>query len=130
MAHQLLLNGKPAQNGNIRDKRVVLKTDSHETVLMPFTIKYLGDAISLLKNRKSPGLDNIHHEISNTKQQQISNLWRKANVDARKIPRKPKEVQAGRSLLFVVQANQEEDPRLPSVQDRAQANSAAGRFQT
>ena len=64
------------------------------------------------------------------KQQQISNLWRKANVDARKIPRKPKELRAGRSLLFVVQAYREEDPRLPSVHDRAQTNYTAGRFQT
>ena len=60
IAHQLLLNGKPAQNCN---KKAVLKTDRHETMLTPFTIRDLGDAISLLKNGKAPGLDNIHHEM-------------------------------------------------------------------
>ena len=51
-----------------------------------------------------------------------------SNVDAIKIHRKPKELQGGRSLIFVVQAYREEDPRLPSVHDRAQANSTVGRF--
>ena len=62
IAHQLLLNGKPDQNGKICNKKPVPKTDSHETILTPFTIIDLGDVISLLKNSKPGlGLDNIHH---------------------------------------------------------------------
>ena len=63
IAHQLLLNGKPDQNFKIRNKTAVLKTDRHETMLTPFTIRDLGDAISLLKNGKAPGLDYIHYEM-------------------------------------------------------------------
>ena len=63
IAHQLLLNEKTDQNSKIRNKKAVLKTDIHETMLTPFTIRDLGDAISLLKNGKAPGLDNIHHEM-------------------------------------------------------------------
>ena len=97
IAHQLLLNGKPVQNCKIRNKKTVLKTDSHETILTPVTIQYLGYAISLLNDGKAPGLDNIHHELikcfgPTTRlwlldmlndmtafiQQQIPNEWRKA----------------------------------------------------
>ena len=60
IAHQLLLNWKPYQNCKLRNKKAVLKTDSRETILTPFTIQDLGDAISLLKDGKAPGLDNIH----------------------------------------------------------------------
>ena len=63
ISHQLLLNGKPDQNCKIRNKKALLKTDSHESILTPFNIQYLGYAISLLKDSKAPGLDNIHHEI-------------------------------------------------------------------
>ena len=63
IAHQLLLNGKPDQNCNIHNKKAVLKTDSHETILTTFNIWDLGDAISFLNNNKAPGLDNIHHEM-------------------------------------------------------------------
>ena len=69
IAHQLLLNGKPDQNCKICNKNAVLQTDRHETILTPFTIRDLGDAISLLKNSKAPGLDNIHHEWSNASDQ-------------------------------------------------------------
>ena len=62
IANQLLLNGRPDQNGKIRNKKAVLKTDSRETILSPFTIRDIGYAISLLKDSKAPGLDNIHHE--------------------------------------------------------------------
>ena len=151
IAHQLLLNGKPDQNCKIRNKKAVLKTDRHETMLTPFTIRDLGDAISLLKNGKAPGLDNIHHEMIKffgpttrfwlldmlndcLKQQQIPNVWRKAKVVALlkpgKDPESPKELQADRSPLLAVQASREDNPHSPSVQDRAQANPAAGRFQT
>ena len=51
-------------------------------------------------------------------------------VEARKRSRKPKELQGDRSPLLAVQASREDDPHSPSVQDRAQANPAAGRFQT
>ena len=51
-------------------------------------------------------------------------------VEARKISRKPKELQADRSLLLAVQATREQALHLSSVQDRAQANPTAGRFQT
>ena len=60
---KLLLNGRPDQNCKIRNKKVVLKTDSRETILSPFTIRDIGYAISLLKDSKAPGLDNIHHEM-------------------------------------------------------------------
>ena len=99
ISHQLLLNGKPDQNYKIRNKKAVLKTDSHETILTPFTIRDIGDAISLLKNGKAPGLDNIHREMIKCfgpttrfwlldmlndclKQQQIPNVRRKAKVVA------------------------------------------------
>ena len=108
IAHQLLLNGKPDQNCKIRNKKAVLKTDSHETILTPFTTRDLGDAISLLKNGKAPGLDNIHHEMIKCfgpttrlwlldmlndclKQQQIPNVWRKAKVVALLKPAKDPE---------------------------------------
>ena len=51
-------------------------------------------------------------------------------LEARKRSRKLKELQADRSPLLAVQASREDDPHSPSVQDRAQANPAAGRFQT
>ena len=41
IARQLLLNGKPDQNCKIRNKKAVLKTDSRETILTPFTIQDL-----------------------------------------------------------------------------------------
>ena len=63
IAHQLLLNGNPDQNCKIRNTKAVLKTDSRETILTPFTIRDLEDAISLLKDGKAPGLDIIHHEM-------------------------------------------------------------------
>ena len=47
-----------------------------------------------------------------------------AEVEVRKRPRNPKEP------LIAVQAARENDPHSPSVQDRAQANPTAGRFQT
>ena len=80
-------------------------------MLTPFTIRDLGDAISLLKNGKAPRLDNIHHEMIKCfgpttrfwlldmlndclKQQQIPNVWRKAKVvamlKAGKDPESPK----------------------------------------
>ena len=107
-AHQLLLNGKPDQNCKIRNKKAVLKTDRHETMLTPFTIQDLGDAISLPKNGKAPGLDNIHHEMIKCfgpttrfwlldmlndclKQQQIPNVWRKSKVVALLKPGKDPE---------------------------------------
>ena len=111
IAHQLLLIGKPDQNCKIRNKKAVLKTDSRETILTPFTIQDLGDAISLLKDGKAPGLDNIHHKMIKCfgpttrlwlldmlndclKQQQIPNEWRKAKVVALlkpgKYPESPK----------------------------------------
>ena len=49
-------------------------------------------------------------------------------VETRKISRKPKELQADRSPLLALQASREDDPHLPSVQDRAQAIPTAGRF--
>ena len=51
-------------------------------------------------------------------------------VEARKRSRKPKWLQADRSPLLAVQASREQDLHSPSVQDRAQANPTAGRFQT
>ena len=117
IAHQLLFNGKPDQNCKIRNKKAVLKTDRHETKLTPFTIRDLGDAISLFKNGKTPGLDNIHHEMIKCfgpttrfwlldmlndclKQQQIPNVWRKTKVVALLKPGKDPEAQraTGRSL--------------------------------
>ena len=95
----------------MRNKKAVLKTDSHETILTPFSIRDHGNAISLLKNGKAPGLDNIHHEMikcfgpttrlwlldmvnDSLKQQQIPNVWRKAKVvamlKAGKYPESPK----------------------------------------
>ena len=108
IAHQLLLNGKPNQSCKIRNKKPVLKTDSHKTILTPFTTRDLGDAISLLKNSKAPGLDNIHHEMIKyfgpttrlwlldmlndcIKQKQIPNVWRKAKVVALLKPGKDPE---------------------------------------
>ncbi len=67
------------------------------------------------------------------KQQPIQDEWRKANVVALlkpgKDPESP-ELQADRSPLLAVQASREDDPHPLSVQDRAQTNPAAGRFQT
>ena len=77
-------------------------------MLTPFTIRDLGDAISLLKNGKAQGLDNIHHEMIKCfgpttrfwlldrlndclKQQQIPNVWRKAKVVALLKPGKDPE---------------------------------------
>ena len=120
ISHQLLLNRKPGQKCKIRNKKAVLKTDSHETILTPFTIRDLGDAISLLKNGKAPGLDNIHHEMIKCfgpatrlwlldmlndclKQQQIPNVWRKAKVVALlkpgKYPESPKTYKRPIALL-------------------------------
>ena len=67
------------------------------------------------------------------KEQQIPNEWRKAKVVALlkpgTDPESPK-LQADRSPLPALPASREDDPHSPSVQDRAQANPAAGRFQT
>ena len=66
--------------------------------------------------------------------QQIPNIWRKAKLVALlkpgKYPESPKELQADHSPLLAVHASREDDPNSPSMQDRAQANPAAGRFQT
>ena len=95
IAHQLLLNEKADQKRQDTKHKAVLKTDSHETILTPFTIQDLGDAISLPKYSKAPGLDNIHHEMIKCfgpttrlwlqdmlndclNQQQIPHEWRKA----------------------------------------------------
>ena len=119
IAHQLLLNGKPDQNCKIRNKKAVLKTDSHETILTPFTTRDLGDAISLLKNGKAPGLDNIYHEMIKCfgpttrlwlldmlndclKQKQIPNVWRKAKVVALLRPGKgPESLKSYRPIALL-----------------------------
>ena len=51
-------------------------------------------------------------------------------AEARKISRNPKELQADRSPLLALQASREDDSHSSSVQNRAQANPTAGRFQT
>ena len=129
IANQLLLNGKPDQNGKIRNKKAVLKTDSRETILSPFAIRDIGYAISLLKDSKAPGLDNSHHEMIKCfvptiwlcdldmlneclKQQHIPNVWWKAKVIARLKPGKDPESPKGYRPIA----------QSPSVQDRAQAN--------
>ena len=136
IAHQLLLKGKPGQNCKIRNKKAVLKTDSHETILTPFTIRDLGDAIYLLKNGKAQGLDNIPHELIkcfgqttwlwlldmlNDCLKRMAESKSSRTVEARKRCRKPKELQA--DPLFAVPAYREDDPHSPSVQDRAQAKT-------
>ena len=51
-------------------------------------------------------------------------------AEVRKRSRMPKELQANRSPLLALQASREHDPDSPSVQNRAQSNPTAGRFQT
>ena len=88
---------------HMHNKRVIALTPKIINIMTPFTIQDLGDAISLFKDGKAPGLDNIHHEMIKCfgpttrlwlldmfndclKQQQIPNVWRKAKVVA---PLKP-----------------------------------------
>ena len=149
ISHHLLLNGKPGQNCKIRNKKAVLKTDSHETILTPFTIRDLGDAISLLKNGKAPGLDNIHHEMMKCfgpttrlwlldmlndclKQQQIPNLWRKAKLAALLKPGKdPESPKCYRPIALLCSLYKLlERMILTRLQCKIEHNPAAGTFQT
>ena len=94
--------------------------------------KYLYIAfLSILKNSKASGLDNIHHEMikcfgpttrlwfldmlnDSADSKRLAELSKSSRtVEARKRRRKPKELQADRSPLLAVQASREDDPHSP-----------------